>query len=134
MSNVEQPNLDAPEQSELETLWLAKDENEVWHTYCREHAIKFGKERGLVLAVDPLRHTTVKPEYMLTPADQERPADELVEPESFESLPIDSDCPLACEDPSCGLWLDCALTEAGINYLQDEDFTPQDRALYLGGE
>ena len=121
-------------QTELEALWLALDEDECWHTYCREHAIQFGKERGLVLAVDPLRHTTVKPEYMITPADQERPAGELREPESFESLPISSDCPLACEEPSCGLWLECELTEDGINYLQDEDFTPADRALYLGEE
>lgn len=123
-----------PVQTQLEPIWLYKDGDEVWHTYCRDHAIKVGEELGLLLALDPLRQTTVKPEYFITPEDRLKPDDEVYEPEVFEALPYEADSPQACEDPDCGLWLECELTKDGIRYLTDEgnNFEPEVIELYLG--
>jgi len=109
-------------QSQLERLWWSKDTDEVWSTYCRECAIKFGETQGLVVAIDPLRQTTVKPEYMLTPLGTPRPANEEIEPEVYEALPYDTefDYPVSCENFECGLWLECSLTKDGWNYLTDK--------------
>jgi hypothetical protein len=113
-------------QTQLETLYLVKDADEVWGTYCRECAGEQGKEFGLVWDTYPF-----KPESMHTPNGVDRPEGEEVEPEVYAPEIFESDMPLGCED--CGIWLDASLTKYGLELLtdQDEEYPQEVIDLYL---
>jgi hypothetical protein len=116
-----------PEQRNLETLYLAKDTDECWHTYCRECATKFGEEHQLTWNTYPFM-----PDTMETPNGVSRPADEEHEPLVYAPDTYESDTPASCED--CLVYLECDLTKDGVEYLTDEvnEFPKEVIALYLG--
>lgn len=114
-------------QKYLETLYLVKDPQEVWGTYCRECATKKGESFGLVWNTYPFM-----PESMHTPNGVSRPEGEEVEPLVFAPEVWESDIPLGCED--CNLWLEIDLNANAIEYIEDpfNEFTESDKALLLG--
>ena len=114
-------------QTQLETLFLVKDTDEVWGTYCRECAGEQGKNFGLVWDTYPFQY-----ESMHTPNGVDRPEDEEIEPLVFAPDIYESDVPASCED--CGIWLNTSLTTYGVEYLTDEfnDFPQEIIDLYLG--
>lgn len=114
-------------QKSMETLYLVKDPQEVWGTYCRECAGKKGEEFGLVWNTYPFM-----PESMHTPNGVSRPEGEEAEPLVFAPEVYESDIPLSCED--CGLWVEVYLNSNAIEYINDpfNEFTASDKKLLLG--
>jgi hypothetical protein len=115
------------EQKYLETLYLVRDTDECWYTYCRECATKFGEEHQLKWNTYPFM-----PDSMETPNGVSRPADEEHEPLVYAPETYESDTPASCED--CHLYLECDLTKDGVEYLTDEfnEFPQEVIDLYLG--
>lgn len=111
----------------LETLYLVKDPQECWGTYCRDCAGKLGASFGLVW-------NTYKfmAEAMHTPNGVTRLEGEEVEPIVFAPEVYESDTPLGCE--SCHLWLEADLNANAVEYINDpfNEFTASDKKLLLG--
>ena len=113
-------------QSQLCPLFLVKEPNEVWGTYCKDCAGTLGEHFGLVWNTYPFM-----PDSMYAPDDLVLEEDE-VEPLVYEPEIFESDTPLGCEN--CGIWLNTDLTQYGVEYLTDEfnDFPQEVIDLYLG--
>lgn len=115
------------DQKYLETLYLVKNPQEVWGTYCRECAGKLGASYGL-----EWNSYKFMPEMMNTPNGVTRPEGEECEPLVFAPEIYESDTPLGCED--CNLWLEVSLNANAIEYINDpfNEFTASDKKLLLG--
>jgi len=111
-------------QTQLETLYLVKDTDEVWGTYCKECAGTVGEEFGLKWNTYPFM-----PDSMYAPDDLVLQEDE-VEPLVYAPEIFESDCPVACEN--CDVWLDCSLTNYGVDYLTEFEMPQEVIDLYLG--
>ena len=94
-------------------LYLVKDTDEVWGTYCKDCAGTLGESFGLVWNTYPFM-----PDSMYMPNGVARPEYEEVEPEVYEPETFESDMPLGCEN--CGVWLNVSLTKYGVELLTDE--------------
>jgi hypothetical protein len=110
----------------LYPLFLVRDTDEVWGTYCKDCAGTLGEHFGLKWNTYPYM-----PDSMYSPDDLVLAEDES-EPLVYEPEIYESDVPASCEN--CGLWLNTSLTTHGVEYLTDEfnDFPQEVIDLYLG--
>jgi len=119
------------EQTYLDTLYMSKDQFEVWHFMCRPCANEFAEANRLVWARDPLRQIEIAPAY--TKTVQPRPEGEEFEPISFEPFTLEGlDTPPTCE--TCDIYLEGYLSSYGVDYITDpaNEFPQHIIKLYLG--
>jgi hypothetical protein len=111
-------------QTDLEALYLAKDNKEVWHTLCRTCADEFATSNGL-------KWNTYKfmPRTAETPNGVARPEGEEFEPIVFEPEIFESDIPQACEN--CDLWLEVYLLDGAKDYMEEHEFAEYVFKLYF---
>jgi len=109
----------------LYPLFLVKDTDEVWGTYCKDCAGTLGEHFGLKWNTYPYM-----PDSMYAPDDLV--LEDGIEPLVYEPEIFESDMPLGCEN--CGVWLNVSLTKNGEQLLTDEveEYPQEVIELYLG--
>lgn len=112
-------------QPHLYPLFLVKDTDEVWGTYCKDCAGTLGEHFGLKWNTYPYM-----PDSMYAPDDLV--LEDGIEPLVYEPETFESDMPLGCEN--CGVWLNVSLTKNGEQLLTDEveEYPQEVIDLYLG--